>query len=42
MKSALKKLSTLNRATILRSLFFTVLFLFFYLLILYVLINSPA
>ena len=42
MKSAIKKLSALNKATIVRSLFFSFVFIVFYMLVLYVLINSPA
>ena len=42
MKSALKKLGTLNATTILRSVFFSVIFLALYAFVLYVLINSPA
>lgn len=42
MKAALKKLSTLNKQTIIRNVFFSFLFIAFFILVLYVLINSPA
>ncbi|HEY6955100.1 MAG TPA: hypothetical protein VI385_07640 [Flavisolibacter sp.] len=42
MKAALKKLSTLNRFSLLRNVFFSFLFVLFFVLVLYVLINSPA
>ena len=42
MKSALKKLSAFNKATLIRTVLFSVLFVAFYVLILYVLITSPA
>jgi hypothetical protein len=42
MKSALKKLVSLNRSTLVRNILFSVLFLAFYMIVLYILINSPA
>ena len=42
MKAALKKLSVLNRYSVLRNVFFSFLFILFFVLVLYVLINSPA
>lgn len=42
MKAALKKLSTLNKNAILRNIFFSFLFVLFFVFVLYVLINSPA
>lgn len=42
MKSALKKFSALNRVALVRSLFLSVAFIAFYILVLYFLINSPA
>lgn len=42
MKAALKKLSTLSKHTVLRNLFFSFLFILFFVFVLYVLINSPA
>jgi hypothetical protein len=42
MKAALKKLSALNRYSVVRNVFFSFLFVLFFVLVLYVLINSPA
>ena len=42
MKSAFKKLAALNKATIFRSLGLSFVFIIFYIVILYILINSPA
>ncbi|HJW15730.1 MAG TPA: hypothetical protein VJ499_01340 [Flavisolibacter sp.] len=42
MKTQLKRLSSLPSATIVRMFFFSLLFLSFVLLTLYILINSPA
>jgi len=42
MKSVLKKLGSANKAILLRFTVFGILFLAFYVLVLYVLINSPA
>ena len=42
MKASIKRLLTLNKTTLFRGLFFSILFLAFYFFILYVLINSPA
>lgn len=42
MKTVLKRLSSGNKPIILRKLFFSLLFVIFYVLMLYVLINSPA
>lgn len=42
MKAAFKKLATLNKHTLLRSIFFSFLFVAFFVFVLYVLINSPA
>lgn len=42
MKSAFKKLAALNKITLFRNLGLSFLFIVFYLVILYILINSPA
>jgi hypothetical protein len=42
MKAAFRKLATLNKVTLLRNLFFSFLFVMFFVFVLYVLINSPA
>jgi hypothetical protein len=42
MKAVIKKFATLNKNTIVRSLFFSFLFIIFFVVVLYVLINSPA
>lgn len=42
MKAAFKKLVTLNKFALLRNIFFSFLFLVFFVFVLYVLINSPA
>jgi len=42
MKAALKKLATLNKYALLRNVFFSFLFILFFVFVLYVLINSPA
>lgn len=42
MKAALKKLTTLRKHAMLRNVFFSFLFILFFVLVLYVLINSPA
>jgi phosphatidylglycerophosphate synthase len=42
MKAAFKKLVTPNKYTLLRNLFFSFLFVLFFVFIIYVLINSPA
>lgn len=42
MKAALKKLAAINRHALLRSVLFSFLFILFFVMVLYVLINSPA
>jgi hypothetical protein len=42
MKAALRKLATLNKQSLIRSIFFSFLFIAFFVFVLYVLINSPA
>jgi hypothetical protein len=42
MKAAIRKLVTLNRYPLLRNIFFSFLFIVFFVFVLYVLINSPA
>lgn len=42
MKAAFRKLATLNKSILLRNLFFSFLFVLFFVFVLYVLINSPA
>lgn len=42
MKSTLKKLATLNKHALLRNIAFSFLFILFFVVVLYVLINSPA
>lgn len=42
MKTVLKKLVALNKATIFRSFIFSLLFISFFIFVLYILINSPA
>jgi hypothetical protein len=42
MKTTLRKLAALNKVSLFRNLAFSVLFLSFFVLVLYVLINSPA
>jgi hypothetical protein len=42
MKANLKKLVTLNKYPVIRNIFFSFLFVLFFVFILYVLINSPA
>jgi len=42
MKAVLKKFATLNKNSVLRSLLFSFLFILFFVVVLYVLINSPA
>jgi hypothetical protein len=42
MKANLKKLVTLTRYPLIRNIFFSFLFVLFFVFILYVLINSPA
>ena len=42
MKATLKKLVTLNKYAVLRNIFFSFLFILFFVFVLYVLINSPA
>ncbi|MFL5740964.1 MAG: hypothetical protein ACJ75B_12150 [Flavisolibacter sp.] len=42
MKSAFKKFATLNKTSLFRSLLVSFVFILFYLVILYILINSPA
>ncbi|HEU4472298.1 MAG TPA: hypothetical protein VFR58_14495 [Flavisolibacter sp.] len=42
MKSAFRKLVAVSKPSLFRSLFFSILFLAFYFIVLYVLINSPA
>jgi hypothetical protein len=42
MKAAFKKIATLSKYALLRNIFFSFLFVLFFVLVLYVLINSPA
>jgi hypothetical protein len=42
MKAAFKKLTTLNKQTVIRSIFFSFIFVLFFVFVLYFLINSPA
>lgn len=42
MKTAFRKLATLNKYAILRNLAFSFLFILFFVTVLYILINSPA
>jgi hypothetical protein len=42
MRAALRKLSTLNKQVVIRSIFFSFVFIAFFVFVLYVLINSPA
>jgi hypothetical protein len=42
MRSAFKKITALNKATIFRSLGISIVFMAFYAVVLYILINSPA
>jgi len=42
MRSAFKKLATLNKTTLFRSIGLSFIFIVFYIVILYILINSPA
>jgi hypothetical protein len=42
MKTALRKLGTLNKSVIFRSFIFSLLFISFFVFVLYILINSPA
>lgn len=42
MKATLKKLAAINRHTLLRSVLFSFLFVLFFVVVLYILINSPA
>ena len=42
MKAVIKKIATLNKHLLLRSLLFSFLFILFFVVVLYVLINSPA
>jgi hypothetical protein len=42
MKATFKKLVTLNKYSVLRNIFFSFLFVLFFVFVLYVLINSPA
>jgi hypothetical protein len=42
MKSAFKKLAALNKTNLFRSVIFSFVFILFYIVILYILINSPA
>jgi hypothetical protein len=42
MKAALRKFAALNKQTLIRSIFFSFLFIAFFVFVLYVLINSPA
>lgn len=42
MKAAFKKLAALNKHNLLRNLFFSFLFIAFFVVVIYVLINSPA
>lgn len=42
MKATFKKFLTLNRYPLLRNIFFSFLFILFFVFVLYVLINSPA
>jgi hypothetical protein len=41
MRSAFKKITALNKATIFRSLGISIVFMAFYAVVLYILINSP-
>lgn len=42
MKAAFRKLATLNKYSVLRNLAFSFLFIMFFAVVLYILINSPA
>jgi hypothetical protein len=42
MKTAFRKLASLNKNTILRNLAFSVMFILFFVVVIYILINSPA
>jgi hypothetical protein len=42
MKTAIRKIATLSKYPILRNVFFSFLFILFFVFVLYVLINSPA
>ena len=42
MKAAFKKLAAINKQTLLRSVLFSFLFVVFFVVVLYILINSPA
>ena len=42
MKAALKKLTSANRSTLLRMIFFSLIFIIFFVATLYLLIHSPA
>lgn len=42
MKSAFKKLAALNKSTLFRGIGISFIFILFYAVILYILINSPA
>jgi len=42
MKTAFRKITTLNKYPLLRNLVFSFLFVLFFVFVLYVLINSPA
>jgi len=42
MKAALKKLTTTSKLTLLRNVLFSFLFVVFFVVVLYILINSPA
>ncbi|HEY0355390.1 MAG TPA: hypothetical protein VGC29_04250 [Flavisolibacter sp.] len=42
MKSSFKRLLTLNKTALLRGFIFSIAFIAFYFLVLYILINSPA
>ena len=42
MKAAFRKIAMINKFALLRNLFFSFLFILFFVFVLYVLINSPA
>lgn len=42
MKAAIRKLATLTNTTLLRKVLFSFLFILFFAVVLYILINSPA
>jgi hypothetical protein len=42
MKAAFRKITTLSKYPVLRNVFFSFLFILFFVFVLYILINSPA